>query len=117
MSKSAGNIVDPFILADKYGADALRYYLLSDIATGQDADFSEERLIERYNGNLANSLGNLLNRTLTMVGRYQDNRIALPEGNWLQNPDERSTESYAENIIKQTNAYKSHMGTGRTFPF
>ena len=49
MSKSAGNIVDPFVLIDKYGSDALRYYLMSDIATGQDADFSEERLIERYN--------------------------------------------------------------------
>ena len=64
MSKSVGNIVDPFVLADKYGADALRYYLMSDIATGKDADFSEERLVERYNADLANSLGNLLNRTL-----------------------------------------------------
>jgi methionyl-tRNA synthetase len=52
------------VLADKYSADALRYYLMSDIATGKDADFSEERLIERYNADLANSLGrNLLNRT------------------------------------------------------
>ena len=67
MSKSVGNIVDPFVLADKYGADALRYYLMSDIATGKDADFSEERLIERYNTDLANSLGNLLNRTLNMA--------------------------------------------------
>ena len=64
MSKSVGNIVDPFVLVDKYSADALRYYLMSDIATGKDADFSEERLIERYNTDLANSLGNLLNRTL-----------------------------------------------------
>src|SRR5437867_3606321 len=71
MSKSAGNIVDPFILADKYGAEALRYYLMSDIATGQDADFSEKRLIERYNTDLANSLGNLLNRTLNMSERYR----------------------------------------------
>src|SRR6516225_1188114 len=70
MSKSVGNIVDPFVIADKYGADALRYYLMSDIATGQDADFSEERLIERYNADLANSLGNLLNRTLNMIHRY-----------------------------------------------
>ena len=46
MSKSIGNIVDPFVLADKYGPDALRYYLMSDIATGKDADFSEERLTE-----------------------------------------------------------------------
>ena len=46
MSKSAGNIVDPFVLADKYGADALRYYLMSDIVTGEDADFSEDRLVD-----------------------------------------------------------------------
>jgi len=72
MSKSVGNIVDPFVLADKYGSDALRYYLMSDIATGQDADFSEERLVERYNTDLANSLGNLLSRTLNMVARYRN---------------------------------------------
>jgi methionyl-tRNA synthetase len=71
MSKSVGNIVDPFILADKYSADALRYYLMSDIATGQDADFSEDRLVERYNADLANSLGNLLNRTLKMAEKYR----------------------------------------------
>jgi methionyl-tRNA synthetase len=70
MSKSAGNIVDPFVLIDKYGAEALRYYLMSDIALGKDADFSEERLVERYNADLANNLGNLLNRTLNMVQRY-----------------------------------------------
>jgi methionyl-tRNA synthetase len=70
MSKSAGNIIDPFVLADKYGVETLRYYLMSDIATGKDADFSEERLVERYNSDLANSLGNLLSRTLNMIHRY-----------------------------------------------
>src|SRR5205823_2426948 len=75
MSKSVGNIVDPFVLTDKYGADALRYYLMSDIATGKDADFSEERLVERYNADLANNLGNLLNRTLNMTHRYRDGRL------------------------------------------
>src|SRR5881227_122553 len=72
MSKSAGNVIDPFVLADKYSAEAVRYYLISDIATGKDADFSEERLIERYNSDLANNLGNLLNRTLNMAHRYRD---------------------------------------------
>jgi methionyl-tRNA synthetase len=71
MSKSVGNIVDPFVLADKYGPDALRYYLMSDIATGRDADFSEDRLVERYNADLANTLGNLLNRSLTMIEKYR----------------------------------------------
>ena len=71
MSKSVGNIVDPFVLIDKYSADALRYYLMSDIATGQDADFSEERLSNVTTPILANSLGNLLNRTLNMVHRYR----------------------------------------------
>jgi methionyl-tRNA synthetase len=75
MSKSVGNIVDPFALADKYGSDALRYYLMGHIATGQDADFSEERLIERYNTDLANSLGNLLNRSLTMIEKYRARKL------------------------------------------
>ena len=72
MSKTLGNIVDPDALADKYGAAALRYYLMSDIVTGRDADFSEARLIQRHNTDLANSLGNLLNRTLNMAHKYRD---------------------------------------------
>jgi methionyl-tRNA synthetase len=80
MSKSVGNIIDPFVLADAYGVDALRYYLMSNIATGRDADFSEERLIERYNADLANSLGNLLNRTLNMAHRYRDGVITKTGG-------------------------------------
>ena len=80
MSKSVGNIVDPFVLADKHGSDALRYYLMSDITTGQDADFSEERCIERYNTDLANSLGNLLNRTLNMAHRYRDGVVKKTGG-------------------------------------
>jgi methionyl-tRNA synthetase len=75
MSKSAGNVVDPFALAEKYGAEAVRYYLMSDIATGKDADFSEERLVERYNADLANSLGNLLNRSLNMIEKYCGSRL------------------------------------------
>jgi methionyl-tRNA synthetase len=76
MSKSLGNVVDPDALIDKYGAEAVRYYLMSDIVAGYDADFSEERLIERYNGDLANSLGNLLNRTLSMALRYCESKLA-----------------------------------------
>jgi methionyl-tRNA synthetase len=86
MSKSIGNIVDPVALIEKYSPEAVRYYLMSDIATGKDADFSEERLVERYNADLANSLGNLLNRTLNMIQRYRGGRVPLPVR------DEESTE-------------------------
>ena len=72
MSKTLGNVIDPDALADRYGEEAVRYYLMSDIATGRDADFSEERLVQRYNTDLANSLGNLLNRTLNMAHKYRE---------------------------------------------
>ncbi len=75
MSKSLGNLADPAALADEHGAEALRYYLMRDVATGQDADFSEQRLIQRYNAELANTFGNLLNRTLSMTARYRAGRI------------------------------------------
>jgi methionyl-tRNA synthetase len=82
MSKSLGNTVDPDALTDRYGAAALRYYLMSDIATGRDADFSEERLVQRHNVDLANGLGNLVNRTLNMTIKYREGRPVctdLPE--------------------------------------
>jgi methionyl-tRNA synthetase len=116
MSKSAGNVIDPFVLADKYGAEAIRYYLVSEISTGGDADFSEERLVGRYNADLANSLGNLLNRSLSMAARYQESRIGVPKAESAQNPDERAMKSYADDIHKDVESYKSHMSTGRTFP-
>ncbi len=75
MSKSLGNIIYPEPLIDKYGAEALRYYLMSDIATGRDADFGEDRLVQRYNPDLANNVGNLLSRTLNMIGRYRQGRV------------------------------------------
>ena len=66
MSKSSGNVVDPFTLVDKYGADTVRYYLLRDIASDEDGDFSEARLKERYNADLANGLGNFASRVSTL---------------------------------------------------
>jgi methionyl-tRNA synthetase len=79
MSKSLGNVVDPDVLADKYGAGAVRYYLMSDISTGKDADFSEERLRQSFNTDLANSLGNLLNRALNMAAKYQGGALRRVE--------------------------------------
>jgi methionyl-tRNA synthetase len=76
MSKSVGNSADPAALTEKYGAETLRHYLMSDIATGKDADFSEERLVMRSNEDLAKNLGNLLNRTLNMAAKYRGGRLA-----------------------------------------
>jgi methionyl-tRNA synthetase len=70
MSKSLGNVVQPLVLRDRYGMDALRYFLLRDMVFGQDADFTEEALVTRLNADLANGLGNLASRTLAMTQRY-----------------------------------------------
>jgi methionyl-tRNA synthetase len=75
MSKSLGNVVDPIEVAEQYGADPLRYYLLRDISPFNDGDFSVEKLLNRYRADLANDLGNLLNRTVSMIQRYRDGVI------------------------------------------
>lgn len=80
MSKSVGKVVAPLELADKYGFDAFRYFLLREMTFGSDAAFSEEALVGRLNADLANDLGNLFHRTLTMIERYFGGMIPAPHG-------------------------------------
>lgn len=78
MSKSKGNVIDPVVLIDKYGLDAIRYFLLREIPFGSDGSYSEDALVLRINTDLANDLGNLLHRTLSMIEKFAGGAIPAP---------------------------------------
>ena len=81
MSKSLGNVVDPAKEVDKYGLDAFRYYLMREATFGHDADYSKRSMVQRINSDLANDLGNLLNRTIGMQKKYFNSEVVLNEAN------------------------------------
>ncbi len=118
MSKSTGNFVDPIAFADQYGADALRYFLIREMSVGQDSDFSNNQFLARYNAELANNLGNLVNRTLNMTNRFAGGVLPAAEGAadaeselqalWTKTRDE---------VIRLFEEFQFHVGLERTFAF
>ncbi len=118
MSKSTGNFVEPLEFVDKFGVDALRYFLIREMSVGQDSDFSMEQFLVRYNSELANNLGNLVNRTLNMTNRFADGLIPAageagePETNLRTLWDKTRTE-----VVPLCEEFQFHMALERTFAF
>jgi len=103
MSKSLGNIVDPDELSDKFGTDALRYYLCRDINSGKDSDFDIERLVMLFNTELANDLGNLLNRSINMTKGFCNSTISDT------NTDDEGDVALRESLSKSISVYRDAM--------
>ena len=104
MSKSKGNVVYPEMLVERYGLDATRYFLLRELPFGSDGVFSPESFVERTNFDLANDLGNLLNRTVSMINKYFDG--AVPQINGLQTEFDGPLQRVAAQTVK---VYEQHM--------
>ena len=96
MSKSLGNVVDPFVLGERYGADAIRYHILREMALGSDSSFSNEVLITRINSDLANGLGNLVSRTVAMVDKYFNGTL----------PEDREAGEFDDDLIATATALR-----------
>jgi methionyl-tRNA synthetase len=96
MSKSLGNVIKPLDLKDKYGLDAFRYFLLRDMVFGLDSSFSEEAFVQRLNSDLANDLGNLVSRTITMAIRYCDGKVPAVKKSYDPHLHEAAKSAVAE---------------------
>ena len=119
MSKSRGNAVYPMDLINRYGVDSVRYYLAKELPLGNDGLFSYERFIERYNTELANDLGNLVSRSVSMINKYFGGNI--PSSNLDETEFDESLKTVANNAIKETinafNGFRLQDGMNATWQF
>jgi methionyl-tRNA synthetase len=104
ISKSLGNMVDPLVMKEKYGFEPFRYFLLREMSFGVDSDFSEEALVRRVNADLANDLGNLLSRSVSMVGRYFDGVVPAADA---RSPLADVAERVARDVDVQVRAFST----------
>ncbi len=118
MSKSTGNSVKPLDFADQYGVDALRYFLIREMNVGQDSDFSADQFLVRYTSELANNLGNLVNRTLNMTNRFSAG--VVPEPAELDKPEQDLRalwDKTRDEVLQLCEGFQFHLGLERTFTF
>jgi methionyl-tRNA synthetase len=112
MSKSRGNVVDPYAMVEQFGADAFRYFLLREVPFGQDGDFSLAAFGSRYNAELANDLGNLLSRTLTMLANFSNNTVPQPDSHHESDQD-RQLQHAASALFPSIDTHLRHLEFNR----
>ena len=121
MSKSTGNFVEPMAFADQYGVDALRFFMIREMSVGQDSDFSLNQFLSRYNSELANNLGNLVNRTLNMTNRFAGGVVPAPDESALNLEPERELralwEKNRDEFITLCEGFQFHIALERAFAF
>ncbi|MCX7007766.1 MAG: methionine--tRNA ligase subunit beta [Kiritimatiellaeota bacterium] len=99
MSKTAGNVVNPMEMAERFGVDAFRYFLIAEMVMGQDASFTEDSFVRRFNADLANDLGNLLNRLTNMIGRYFEGKLPAPADDAHSGAEEKEVWDCAQTAV------------------
>jgi len=118
MSKSTGEVVNPLDLIDRFGVDAFRYFLIREMNVGQDSEFSFELFLSRYNSDLANDLGNLVNRTLNMTGRYAGG--VVPAAGVVEEPERELQALWnhtRDEAVQLCEGFQFHLALDRTFTF
>lgn len=120
MSKSAGNALNPLSLVDEFGADAFRYFLIREMHVGHDSDFTREQFLARYNADLADNLGNLVNRTLNMTTRFAGGKVPAAEAGPAA-PEERELHQLWDRTISEytvlCEGFQFHQGLERLIAF